>query len=125
MHPTRSRTHRSHESTVTNRMVMSLQALYAQDSWIYLFITQYLQNDSIIIPTYSITLPTLDTTMDFCSIYYKDSDTVLKLTSILVQYSIILPSLPHITITICHHGKAPLIDNHPKIELLYHSEASS
>ncbi len=46
-------------------------------------------------------------------------------TSIFLQYSIILPSLSCITITISHHGKAPLIDNHPKTELLHHSEAPS
>ncbi len=58
---------------------MSLQALYTQNSWIYPSITQYLQNNSIIIPTYSITLTTLDNTMDFYSICHKHSDTVLKL----------------------------------------------
>ncbi len=34
--------------------LMSLQALYAQNSWIYPFITQYLRNDAIIILTHSI-----------------------------------------------------------------------
>ncbi len=60
-------------------MVMSLQALYAQNSQIYPFITQYLRNYTIIILTHSIILPTLDNTMDFCSISHKHPDTVLKL----------------------------------------------
>ncbi len=58
--------------------LMSLQALYAQNSWFYPFIIQYLQHDSIIIPTYSITLPTLDNTTDFCIISHPHTDTILN-----------------------------------------------
>ncbi|PBK90684.1 hypothetical protein ARMGADRAFT_1082417 [Armillaria gallica] len=60
------------------QVVMSLQALYAQNSWIYPFITQYLRNDTIIILTYSIIPPTLNNTTDFCSIGHKHPDTILK-----------------------------------------------
>ncbi len=35
------------------------------------------------------------------------------------------PILLHIIIAISHHGKAPLIDNHPNTELTHHSEAPS
>ncbi len=106
------------------RTLISLQALYAQNSWIYPSITQYLRNDAIIIPAHSIILPTLNNTTDFCSIGQKHADTVLKPWHPLLTHSVILPSLPHITITVSHHGKAPLIDNHPKTGLLHHSEAS-
>ncbi|KAK0235525.1 hypothetical protein EDD85DRAFT_955084 [Armillaria nabsnona] len=61
------------------RAVMSLQALYAQNSQIYPFITPYLRNDTIITPTHSITLPTLDNTTDFRSIGHPHTDTILKL----------------------------------------------
>ncbi len=44
---------------------------------------------------------------------------------ILLQCSVILPSLPCIIITIPHHSKAPLMANHPNIELPHHSEAPS
>ncbi len=57
---------------------MSLQALYAQNSRIYPFITQYLRNDAIIILTHSITLLTLDNTTDFRSISRKHSYTILE-----------------------------------------------
>ncbi len=67
---------------------------------------------------------TLDNTTDFRSIGHKHSDTVLKPWHPLLTHSVILPSSPCITITISHHGKAPLIDNHPKTGFLHHSEAS-
>ncbi len=59
-------------------LLMSLQALYAQNSWIYLSITQYLQNDAIITPTHAIILPTLDNTTDFRSICHPHTDTILN-----------------------------------------------
>ncbi len=62
--------------------------------------------------------------MAFHSIGHKHSDTVLKPWHPLLTHSVILPSSPRITITVSHHGKAPLIDNHPKTGLLYHSEVS-
>ncbi len=74
---------------------------------IYPCITQYLRNDTIIIPTHFIILPTLDNSMDFRSISHKHPDTILQLWHPLLTHSVILPSSPRITITVSHHGKAP------------------
>ncbi len=68
-----------HQVGGTDETLMSLQALYAQNLWVYPFITQYLRNNAIIIPTHSIILPTLDNTMDFRSICHPHTDTILKL----------------------------------------------
>ncbi len=96
----------------------ALQALYAQNSWILPI------HHTISSKRYHYNPHTLDNTTDFRSIGQKHSDTVLKPWHPLLMHSVILPSSPRITITISHHGKAPLIDNHPKTGLLHHSEAS-
>ncbi len=52
-------------------------------------------------------------------------DTTFILRQLLFMCFVIHPILLHIRIAIFHHGKAPMIDNHPKTELPHHSEAPS
>ena len=93
---------------MTVEAVMSLQALYTQNSQISLLINT--------------TVPSMafQQTKDCTHI-----DTTFILRQLLFMCFVIHPILLHIRIAIFHHGKAPMIDNHPKTELPHHSEAPS
>ena len=88
-------------------LLMSLQALYAQNSFCLLI---------------NATVPSTDfqQTND-CT----HTDTTFILWQPLLMHFDIHPILPCIIIAILHHGKAPSIDNHPNMELTHHSEAPS